>query len=340
MAESDAGLPRPDRRPYVLDDGPIRRGTPRLAAEFGYSATASRPNPASIKKAGNLRHAFGRTCGEFIVILDADFAPRSDFLAETLPYFDDAADRRSCRHRSSSATQQAADLGGTAGRRDPGGLLPRRSRWPGTGSAPSICVGTSAVYRRAALEPQGGPTLIPYAEDVHTGLDVRRDGWTVIYVPVLLVGRDLPGQPRRLRPPAVPVVHRQRRHRCSPAGCGRVPMTRARSAYLHVRLLLLRLHGALAFFGPLIPIFLLVFLPAHVRLCNFMILLPGACVSRLRAVPAVAPRPGTGPSVWAAAASRAAGRTSSPSGTAPGQDHELASVPARRAARCAGSGSG
>ncbi len=50
----------------------------------------------------------------------------------------------------------------------------------------AICVGTSAVYRRAALEPQGGPTLIPYAEDVHTGLDVRLAGWSVRYVPVLL----------------------------------------------------------------------------------------------------------------------------------------------------------
>ena len=38
----------------------------------------------------------------------------------------------------------------------------------------SICVGSCAVYRRAALEPQGGTTLIDYAEDVHTGLDVRR----------------------------------------------------------------------------------------------------------------------------------------------------------------------
>ena len=42
-----------------------------------------------MKKAGNLRYAFERTRGEFFVILDADFAPRPDFLAETLPYFDD-----------------------------------------------------------------------------------------------------------------------------------------------------------------------------------------------------------------------------------------------------------
>ena len=50
----------------------------------------------------------------------------------------------------------------------------------------AICCGTSAVYRRTALEPQGGPTLIPYAEDVHTGLDVRRNGWSMVYLPVNL----------------------------------------------------------------------------------------------------------------------------------------------------------
>jgi cellulose synthase (UDP-forming) len=56
----------------------------------------------------------------------------------------------------------------------------------------ATCVGTSAVYRRAALEPQGGPTLIPYAEDVHTGLDVRRAGWSVVYVPIVLSAGSCP----------------------------------------------------------------------------------------------------------------------------------------------------
>lgn len=42
-----------------------------------------------MKKAGNLRHAFARTSGEAVVIFDADFCPRSDFLRETLPYLMD-----------------------------------------------------------------------------------------------------------------------------------------------------------------------------------------------------------------------------------------------------------
>lgn len=39
-----------------------------------------------MKKAGNLRYAFARTSGEAIIILDADFCPRTDFIRETVPY--------------------------------------------------------------------------------------------------------------------------------------------------------------------------------------------------------------------------------------------------------------
>lgn len=42
-----------------------------------------------MKKAGNLRYAFARTSGDFIIILDADFCPRADFLDETIPYMMD-----------------------------------------------------------------------------------------------------------------------------------------------------------------------------------------------------------------------------------------------------------
>src|SRR2546425_13369457 len=49
----------------------------------------------------------------------------------------------------------------------------------------AICVGTSAVYRRAALEPQGGPTLIPSPEGRRTGLDARRGRRAKIYMSVV-----------------------------------------------------------------------------------------------------------------------------------------------------------
>ena len=50
----------------------------------------------------------------------------------------------------------------------------------------AICVGTSAVYRRAALDAIGGFPLIGHSEDVFTGVLLGREGYGVQYVPVVL----------------------------------------------------------------------------------------------------------------------------------------------------------
>ncbi len=73
--------------PYVLDDGADPRAH-ALAAELGFTYVI-RPDRGVDKKSGNLRYAFAHTRGQYIVILDADFVPREDFLVETLPYMDD-----------------------------------------------------------------------------------------------------------------------------------------------------------------------------------------------------------------------------------------------------------
>lgn len=58
---------------FVLDDGADPEAQ-AMAAESGF-IYAVRPNRGWYKKAGNLRHAFERAAGDFIMILDADFAP-------------------------------------------------------------------------------------------------------------------------------------------------------------------------------------------------------------------------------------------------------------------------
>ena len=74
---------------YVLDDGD-RSEVRELATQFGFHYIV-RPNRGYLKKAGNLQYAFARTSGDYIVILDADFCPRPDFLRHLVPYFDDPA---------------------------------------------------------------------------------------------------------------------------------------------------------------------------------------------------------------------------------------------------------
>jgi len=72
---------------YVLDDS-VRDGVRDLADKYGFQYIV-RPNPGEMKKAGNLTHALGISAGEFIAVIDADFAARPEFLYETMPYFAD-----------------------------------------------------------------------------------------------------------------------------------------------------------------------------------------------------------------------------------------------------------
>jgi cellulose synthase (UDP-forming) len=257
-------------RPYVLDDGWSDQAA-ALARRFrfGYIRRPERVH----KKAGNLRYAFARTRGEFIVIFDADFRPRPDFLAETLPYTDDPrlgivqTPQFFRVHPDQAWVERAAAATLEVFYRS---VQQSRDRF---GSA--LCVGSNAVYRRAALEPMGGCTLIPYAEDSHTGLDARRNGWELKYLPVPLAAGICPGD--------IDAFMRQQYRWCNGATSlvwtqhlWDVPMPRrARLPYLAgwmwnlttaMRTLIL----------PLIPIVLLAFLPGQVQLRNAILLIPAA----------------------------------------------------------------
>jgi cellulose synthase (UDP-forming) len=256
-------------RAYVLDDGDDPAAA-AAAAGFGFSYWV-RPSRGEFKKSGNLRYAFARTKGEFLVILDADFVPRRDFLAETLPYMSDPAiaivqtpqffrgsDAQTWVEKSAGAIQEVFYRS----------IQVARDRF---GAA--ICVGTSAVYRRAALEPQGGPTLIPYAEDVHTGLDVRRSGWSMVYLPIILSAGICPDNLDSF-------VRQQYRWCTGNAGVlfsrrlWSVPMRiPARLTYIS-GFFYYAYTGLLTFFGPMVPIVILSFLPDQIRLRNFVILTP------------------------------------------------------------------
>jgi len=241
-----------------------------MAARFGFSYWV-RPNRGEYKKSGNLRYAFTRTSGEFLVILDADFAPRPDFLTETLPYLADpsvaivqtpqffrSSTRQTWIERSAGAIQE---------------VFYRTIQVARDHHGQAICVGTSAVYRRSALAPFGGPTLIPYAEDVHTGLDVRRDGWSLVYVPIVLSAGICPDNLDAF-------VRQQYRWCTGNAGVlfsrqlWTVPMTIPGRLTYFSGFFYYAYTGLLTFFGPILPIFLLVFLPDQIRLTNLVVLLP------------------------------------------------------------------
>jgi cellulose synthase (UDP-forming) len=253
---------------YVLDDGDSNEAR-GIAGPFGFRYLR---RPAHLhKKAGNLNYGFRRTSSEHIVVFDADFRPRPDFLAQTLPYLDDP-------HTGIVQTPQffRCERGQTWVERAAGTTLEifyRAAQVSRDRFGSALCVGSNAVYRRAALEPAGGFTLIPYAEDSHTGLDARRNGYQLRYLPVPLAAGVCPS--------TLDAFMRQQYRWC----CGatsliwtsrmwRVPMPwRSRLPYLAGWLWNLTT-GVRTLVVPLIPVVMLIWLPEEIRLRNAVLLIP------------------------------------------------------------------
>ncbi|KAJ7775932.1 nucleotide-diphospho-sugar transferase [Mycena maculata] len=177
---------------HVLDDGALDT-VKQLAERYGFNYIR-RDNRPYLKKAGNLRYSFTRTEGEFFAIFDADFCPRHDFLRELVPlmrhdpkiaivqtpqFFRPCADQTWVEQGASSTQELFYRV-----------IQVNRNRW----GAP-ICVGSNALYRRAALEEVGGTAEIGHSEDVHTGFFAMTRGWRVYYVPLALacgISPDIP----------------------------------------------------------------------------------------------------------------------------------------------------
>ena len=171
---------------YVLDDGKGDSMLP-LAMSFGFKYIKRKTN--EFKKAGNLLNAFRQTNGEFILVLDADFAPKKEFLKETVPFmmFDkkiaivqtpqyfEVKDNMNWIERGSGYVQE---------------LFYRLVQTSRDRHGGSICVGSCAVYRRSSLEAVGGFRQVQHSEDVWTGFTLVNAGGKIKYIPEnLSVGR-------------------------------------------------------------------------------------------------------------------------------------------------------
>jgi len=275
---------------FVLDDA-ADPGAEELARDFGLVYKV-RDNRGWMKKAGNLRYAFERTRGEFFVILDADFAPRPDFLAETLPYFDDP-------NIGIVQTPQffRPDASHTWVERAAGPMQEvfyRSMQTSRDSFGAAVCVGSCAVYRRSAVQAAGGPALIAYAEDVHTGLDVISQGWSVKYIPVNLA--------TGASPSSVDAFAHQQYRWCLGSTTPlrrlwKVPMSaRAQAAYLSGFLYYL-FTALLLLVVPLVAIGMLAFIPRDIDLQDYLVLAP-AVINGVVLYP-VWHRSAFGPGTWA-----------------------------------------
>ena len=168
---------------FCLDDS-ARPSVRALAKRFNFYYKV-RPNRGEFKKAGNLRFGYTNSYSEYIIIFDADFRPRADFISEMLPYFYENPSIglvQSPQYFSVDSKQNWLERGAGAVQE----YFYRYSQVYRQNLDASICVGSNAMYRRAALDTIGGTALVEHSEDVHTGFNLRTKGWTIQYIPIIL----------------------------------------------------------------------------------------------------------------------------------------------------------
>lgn len=184
---------------YVLDDKGSKE-IQLLSKKFKFDYF-SRPNKGEMKKAGNLKYAFDKTEGDFICIFDADFRPQSYFLDELLPYFQNKNTRDNGSKIGIVQSPQCFDIDNTLSKNQPLAygaaviqhyfykfIQPARQAFGGG----AICVGSNAIYRRAALNDIGGTVQIEHSEDVWTGFKIISKGWKLKYIPLCVAFGDCP----------------------------------------------------------------------------------------------------------------------------------------------------
>ncbi len=178
---------------YVLDD---RHSEEVRQAALRWGATyVARPNRGWMKKAGNLHYGYARSEGDLILILDADFAVRPDFLHHTTPYFDDAELGILQTPQYFRVTDDNWVERGAAAQQEQFYRVGMRARDKHGGA---ICVGTNAVYRRSALDERDGMALLEHSEDIFTGMKVIDAGYRVDYLPLPLAAGSAPEDAKSL----------------------------------------------------------------------------------------------------------------------------------------------
>jgi cellulose synthase/poly-beta-1,6-N-acetylglucosamine synthase-like glycosyltransferase/predicted Zn-dependent protease len=171
---------------YVCDDGK-RPAVKALAEELGVHYMIRPDNRHA--KAGNLNHAFDKTDGEFIIILDADHVPEPHFITRLLGYFEDEKlGFVQTPHAFYNFDSFQARLHHKRRRYWEEGHLfyeviqPGRNRW----NCP-IFAGSAAIFRRQALKEVGYIAVETITEDMHTGMRVNARGWKSMAISERLV---------------------------------------------------------------------------------------------------------------------------------------------------------
>jgi len=181
MVEYSRGVGRRLIRVYVLDDCQSKE-VGFLLEDFPEFEVIRRLPCGKDKKAGNLRHAFEQTRGDWILVLDADFAPREDMIERLLSYATSPDTGVVCSPQYFDYTGTIIERGAAAVQE----LFYRLLQVNRNSFGASVVTGTNCIYLRQALAPHGGTYKISYSEDLHTGFQALVDGWKIRYTPEIL----------------------------------------------------------------------------------------------------------------------------------------------------------
>lgn len=167
---------------YVLDDGHSKE-VENMAKELNFNYVDRGTN--ELKKAGNLRNIFSKTTEPYFIILDTDFAPRSDFIINLMPYFyEDGRIGISQSPQFFEVTNNMTKVQKAASAVQE--LFYRLIQVNRDSFHGAICIGSNAIYSRKHLERYGGTADIGYSEDVRTSYRLSKDGGVVKYIPINL----------------------------------------------------------------------------------------------------------------------------------------------------------
>jgi Glycosyltransferases, probably involved in cell wall biogenesis len=164
---------------YLLDDTRDVRFA-ALASEMGAVHLELVGIPGA--KAGKINAALAKTSEEFILVLDPDHIPFTNFFDRVLGQFDDpevgfvqvsqAYYNAGESFVARAAAEQTFSFYG-----------PIMQGMQGTGTA--VAIGANCTFRRAALQSIGGHG-IGLAEDLVTAIRLHAKGWRSVYVPEVL----------------------------------------------------------------------------------------------------------------------------------------------------------
>jgi hypothetical protein len=148
-------------------------------------------------KAGALQYGLERARGELVLLFDADFMPRADFLRETVPHFADP------RVAAVQARWTHANRDESLLTRIQGFFLDVHFSVEQVGRRELGCFvnfnGTAGIWRIAAIRDAGGWCADTLTEDLDLSYRTQLRGWRIVFLDEIEAPAELPADVRAFR---------------------------------------------------------------------------------------------------------------------------------------------